>query len=144
MLSREFPLLFVIPTHSIFPLSPRFYIPWLLLGEASRSCLSRNRIGSHRNYYSKDMSQLHHAIVANLSQRAKNKNRLAQQARLQSLIERGRQNNKKTRSAIPLVYSAPHIRVTDGARTHNRWSHNPELRLLSYGHHIVLLSTAIV
>ena len=26
-------------------------------------------------------------------------------------------------------------RVTDGARTHNHWSHNPELRLLSYGHH---------
>src|SRR6266487_462848 len=26
-------------------------------------------------------------------------------------------------------------RVTDGARTHNRWSHNPELCLLSYGHH---------
>jgi Sortase domain len=25
--------------------------------------------------------------------------------------------------------------VTDGARTHNRWSHNPELCLLSYGHH---------
>ena len=26
-------------------------------------------------------------------------------------------------------------RVTDGARTHNHWSHNPELHLLSYGHH---------
>ena len=28
--------------------------------------------------------------------------------------------------------------VTDGARTHNRWSHNPELCLLSYGHHACL------
>jgi hypothetical protein len=24
--------------------------------------------------------------------------------------------------------------VTDGARTHNRWNHNPELYQLSYGH----------
>jgi hypothetical protein len=27
--------------------------------------------------------------------------------------------------------------VTDGARTHNHWSHNPELCLLSYGHHVL-------
>src|SRR5579859_7759316 len=26
--------------------------------------------------------------------------------------------------------------VTDGARTHNHWNHNPELCLLSYGHHV--------
>ena len=26
--------------------------------------------------------------------------------------------------------------MTDGARTHNRWIHNPELCLLSYGHRV--------
>jgi hypothetical protein len=31
--------------------------------------------------------------------------------------------------------------VTDGARTHNRWSHNPELYRLSYGHHVASLIT---
>jgi hypothetical protein len=31
--------------------------------------------------------------------------------------------------------------VTDGVRTHNHWSHNPELHLLSYGHHVRYFST---
>src|SRR5579884_2089 len=33
------------------------------------------------------------------------------------------------------LHRAWQVGVTDGARTHNHWSHNPELCLLSYGHH---------
>ena len=41
---------------------------------------------------------------------------------------------------IPQIFSTERNipggeRVTDGAWTHNRWSHNPELCRLSYGHH---------